>query len=98
MDSSRHGGSTDWLSATGLPQVAMLFDGGISMGLQLGQELLFYSGAFLGRPTGDRFGLDMASFSSLFDIAPKRGLGNLKGCDNLCARFALINRTQHAVP
>jgi hypothetical protein len=68
------------------------------MGLQLGQELLFSRGAFLGRATGDRFGLDMASFSSLFDRAPNPGLGNLKGGDNLRSRFALINRTQHTVP
>jgi hypothetical protein len=74
-----------------LPEVTVLLQGGIRIGLQLRLQSRFQWLTFEGTSSGNRLGPDVALLSSLFDVPFDRCQGNIEVLHNLLARFPLVD-------
>jgi hypothetical protein len=76
------------------PQLAVLFQGGIAMGCDLGAEVGIQRGPFLGRSARNGLDREGARFAALLQIPLDSRHRNLKGCGDLGLAMALIAGSQ----
>ncbi len=74
----------------------MLLQRRIGESFELGLQPSLQGLTFLGRASGDRFGLHMSRFSALLEIAPNGRQTDSQHTDNLAAWDPLIHCSQHA--
>lgn len=81
----------------GLPELALLLEGGVVVGGQLGGQLGIQSSSLLGRAAWNGFGSQLARLAALAKIAFDRRQGDLQHLHNLLAWGALIDGIQDAL-
>lgn len=77
-----------------LPDLTVLLQSGISIGLQLDLQSRFQRLTFEGASSWDDLWPEMALLSSLFDVAFDRRQGNIEILHNLLAWLSLVDGTQ----
>lgn len=97
MNSSAHTGWTHLNTMSRFPELAMFFQGGISVRFQLRPELGIQQFSFLGWTAGNRFGEQCACFSSVFEVPFDRREGNTKQVDYFSSGSSFIHRTYHSL-
>jgi hypothetical protein len=78
------------------PVLTMLLQRRIGDGFELTLQASLQGLTFLGRASGDGFGLHMSRFSVLLEIAPNAGQTDSQHTHHLAAWDPLIHCSQHA--